>query len=245
VKLPNGDCLHAKNLTNDPTGLMNRTDDEIKTMIRDGVRPSATGDEPLNPIMPYYVFHNMKESDLDAIVQYLRTVPAVEHEVPRSSASFDVPAAANPLDPDTIPMPADDFAERESALRGRYLAAESGLCIECHTPHEQGADVLDPAKFFTGGEEFPIGLPAAPVSANLTSDEETGLGTWSAEDIVKVLKEGVDDEGKGICPPMPGGPMGAYGGLTESDALDIANYIKSLPAKENSIADMCSWPPEM
>src|SRR5688572_7831280 len=30
IKLPNGDCLHSRNLTNDPTGLKNRSDAEIK-----------------------------------------------------------------------------------------------------------------------------------------------------------------------------------------------------------------------
>ena len=46
-----------------------------------------------------------------------------------------------------------------------------------------------------------------------------------------------------ICPPMPVGPQGAYGGLTDGDALDIANYIKSLPPAVNFIADMCTFPP--
>lgn len=243
VELPTGECLHSRNLTNDETGLKNRSDDEIKTMIRDGIRPSATGDEALHPIMPYYVFANTKDEDLDAIVAYLRTIPAVEHAIPRSDELFEVEAPANPLDPDTIPMPADDYPEFESALRGRYLATQSGLCIECHTPHEQGADVLDPEKYFQGGEEFDLGLPAIPVSKNLTSDEATGLGEWSAEEIVAVLKDAVDKNGDGLCPPMPAGPMAAYGGLTDDDALDIANYLKSLPAIENEVVDMCTWPP--
>jgi len=243
VELPTGECLHSRNLTNDETGLKNRTDDEIKTMIRDGIRPSATGDEALHPIMPYYVFANTADEDLDAIVAYLRTIPAVEHALPRSDELFAVEAPANPLDPDTIPMPADDYPEFESAVRGRYLTTQVGLCIECHTPHEQGADVLDPDKFFQGGEAFDLGLPAIPVSKNLTSDE-TGLAEWTVEDIVKLLKEGIDKNGDGACPPMPVGPMAAYGGLTDDDALDIANYLKSLPAIENEIADMCTWPPQ-
>jgi hypothetical protein len=245
IALPNGDCLNSRNLTNDETGLKNRTDDEIKTMIRDGIRPSATGDVPLFPVMPYYVFHNMKDEDLDAIVAFLRTVPAVAHEVPRSGDEFQLPGPANPLDPDLIPMPADDYPEYDSAMRGRYLATESGVCIECHTEHTMGSpDVLDTSKFFAGGESFDIGLPVVPVSANLTSDPTTGLGDWTVDDILTVLKEGKDKDGMGICPPMPAGPMGGYGGLKPDDALDIANYIKSLPPIENAIDDMCSFPPQ-
>jgi mono/diheme cytochrome c family protein len=244
-QLPNGHCLHTRNLTNDETGLKNRTDDEIKTMIKDGIRPTATGDEALFPAMPYYVFHNMRDEDLDAIVAYLRTVPAVEHAVPRSDEEFRVPGAAAPIDPELIPMPADDYPERASALRGRYLAGQVGICMECHTQHTMDpAMLLDMDKVFAGGEEFDIGLPTVPISKNLTSDSDTGLGEWEAADIVKVLKEGKDKNGDGICPPMPVGPMGPFGGLTDADALDIANFIKSLPPIVNEIDDVCVFPPQ-
>jgi len=44
-RLENGSCLNAPNLTNHETGLLNRTDAEIKRMIKDGLRPAATGEE--------------------------------------------------------------------------------------------------------------------------------------------------------------------------------------------------------
>jgi cytochrome c553 len=160
---------------------------------------------------------------------------------------FDVPVHATYLDPATIPTPAPTFAEAASAMRGRYLATEAGVCIECHTQHNPPAMppnpiVLDPAKYFSGGEMFPLGFPVVPVSKNLTSDAVTGLANWSPTDIVNALKQGKDRDGKGICPPMPVGPMGAFGGLSNEDALDIANYIKSLPPIANRIDDMCSFP---
>jgi hypothetical protein len=245
VKLPNGDCLNSRNLTNDATGLKKFSDEEIKTMIRDGMLPPKDGvEQALNPVMPYYVFHNMTPDDLDAIVAFLRSVPAVEHDVPANGDSFVVPHPANYLDLSTIPAPKTSFPEYESAVRGRYLATQAGVCIECHTKHNDPGsdDVLMTDKFFAGGEQFDLGLPVTPVSLNLTSDDDTGLGKWTADDIVKVLLQGVDDEGKGICPPMPVGPMGAFGGLTHDDATDIANYIKSLPAIVNKIDDQCTWP---
>src|SRR5579863_817770 len=105
IQLPTGDALPTRNLTNDPTGLMNRTDDEIKNMFQNGVRPTATGSDALNPVMPYYVFHNMDADDADAIVAYLRTVPGVNNSIPRRAASFDVPAPAPPLDVTKLPAP--------------------------------------------------------------------------------------------------------------------------------------------
>ena len=244
VQLENEACLHSRNLTNDETGLANRTDDEIKKMIRDGIRPSSTGDVALSPVMPYYVFHNITDADMNAIVAYLRTVPAVAHEVPRSAMVFEVPAPANYLTDAAIPMPMDGYAEMERALRGRYLATESGACIECHTKHIQGdPNVIDYTKFFAGGEEYAIGLPTVPIAKNLTSDTETGLGSWTPEEIVAALLEGKDKDGAGICPPMPVQPMAPYTGLDPEDALDIAHYIKSLPPIVNAIDDVCTFPP--
>jgi mono/diheme cytochrome c family protein len=244
ARLENGSCLNTRNLTNHETGLANRSDDEIKQMLTRGLRPSATGDVALFPVMPYYVFANLSDADLDAIVAYLRTVPAIEHDVPRSGVEFEIPAPANPLPQSAIPMPGSDYPERQAAIRGRYLAAEAGVCLECHTRHVMGSpDVLELDAVFQGGERFEIGLPVTPVSKNLTSDAQTGLGEWSVEDIVRVLKEGTDKAGDGICPPMPAGPMGNYVRLKDADALDIAHYIKSLPPAVNAVEDLCTWPP--
>jgi hypothetical protein len=240
-----GQALGSRNLTNDATGLKNRSDDEIKNMFRNGVRPTATGSEPLNPFMPYYVLHNVTDADADAIVAYLRTVPAVANEIPRRGTAFDVPAAAPPLDYAKLPLPAETFPEKASATRGRYLTL---ICVECHTKHLMGADtVLDETKLFAGGEDFSAvyasSLMIKPVSKNITSHATSGLGTWTTADIEKVLKQGIAKDGTGICPPMPVGPMGAFGGLTAMDTTDIANYIKSLPPIDNTIVDMCVFPP--
>jgi len=244
AQLENGSCLNTRNLTNHETGLLNRTDEEIKRMIREGIRPAVTGDEPLSPVMPYYVLHNMSDDDLNAVVAYLRTVPGVEHAIPRSGVEFEVPAPANLLDPSRVPMPMQGYADTPAALRGRYLAGEVGICLECHTRHTMGdPNVLDYDGIFAGGEEFEVGLPVTPVSKNITSDAETGLGQWSVDDIVTAVLQGKDKDGAGLCPPMPAGPMGAFGGLKPEDVRDIAHYLKSLPPVSNAIDDMCTFPP--
>lgn len=243
IATPGGN-LGSRNLTNDETGLKSRTNQEIKDMFMKGERPGATK-AYLSPVMPYYILHNMTESDADAVVAYLRTVPAVVNMIPQRAAIFDVPAAAPALPLAAIPTPATTFPDRASALRGRYLAAQAGFCLECHTKHlEPGpttTTVLDETKIFAGGEDFSalFGGALKSVSKNLTS-HATGLAEWTATDIVKVLKEGKAKDGTGICPPMP---TGAFAHLLDQDALDIANYIKSLPPIDNTIVDMCVFPP--
>ena len=249
VKLPNGDALPSRNLTPDKaTGLGSFTAAQIKHMFMDGMVPADGGTAALNSVMPYYVFHNMASGDADAIVAYLQSIPAVNNPLPARSAAFDVPDPSDYLDPATIPTPAASYPQKDSALRGRYLATEIGLCIECHTPHLQGGSkAIDTSKYFWGGEDFSNffagTLNIHPVSANLTSDPTTGIGGWTAAQVTTVLLQGKDDHGDGICPPMPAGPTGAYGGLTTQDAQDIANYILSLPPAVNDVPDMCSWPP--
>jgi hypothetical protein len=51
------------------------TDVEIKRAITEGVRKDGS---PLKPPMGYEFYKNMTGDDLDAIVAYLRTVPAKE-----------------------------------------------------------------------------------------------------------------------------------------------------------------------
>jgi hypothetical protein len=246
-----GCLLASRNLTNDETGLKNRTDADIKAMILDGRRPAATGDEALFPIMPYYVFHNMKPEDADAIVAYLRVIPGVNNPVPRRNPMFDIPAPAPALPVAKIPAVPADYAQKESAERGKYLTSQVGLCIECHTQHLMPGPgvmtVLNEDKLFQGGEDFsgffPPQLMFRIVSKNITSDPTTGIGNLTAADIVKVLKQGTKKDGKPVCPPMPAGPMGPYGGLTDGDAMDIANYIKSLAPKVNDTGMNVCMPP--
>jgi mono/diheme cytochrome c family protein len=243
--LPGGARLPAPNLTPDPSGLQYRSPEEIKRMFLDGVRTTAVATEALNPIMPYHVFHNMSAPDADAIVAYLRSIPAVDNLLAGRSPELDVSAPAEYLDMSTVPAPAAGYAQAESALRGRYLATQAGRCIDCHTRRAAGRQPLDTSRFFQGGLDlsaFLGGLDIAPISANLTSDAVTGLGRWTSNDIVTALKIGKDQGGEGICPPMPVGPMAAYGGLTMADATDIANYIKWLPAAVSYIPDTCAWP---
>jgi mono/diheme cytochrome c family protein len=68
------------NLTPDKeTGLGNWTSAQIVTAIRTGVRPDG---RILSPVMPWRGYANLTESDAAAITAYLKSLPAVEHQVP-------------------------------------------------------------------------------------------------------------------------------------------------------------------
>jgi mono/diheme cytochrome c family protein len=242
--------LNASNLTPDPTtGIGNWTDDQVKSAFLDGI---DNNNKSLFPVMPYFVFHNMTADDANAVVAYLRSLPAISNTI--APRNFNYAPAAPPLPvadiPDTtLPTTDPNYA---SAERGKYLAATTGACIECHTIHLNGApgsQVLDTTKLFAGGEDFPIaelGLPQPPFpndiySANVTPDS-TGIMGWTAQNVVDVLHKGTDKNGVPLCPPMPFGTamsMGDYGGLTPQDSLDIGNYITTLAPIAQDNGQLC------
>jgi mono/diheme cytochrome c family protein len=240
----------SKNLTPDPeTGLGDWSDDEIKNAMLNGMDNEG---EPLFAIMPYYVLHNMSEEDADAIVAYLRSIPAVEQEIPeREELGFEV-TAASPVPAEMIPdttLPTTD-EDYEAAVQGKYLAGNIGICMECHTAAAMAPVPIDVKGLFAGGREFvaaEIGLPSPPfpeviVSHNVTPDK-TGIAGFTPEQVRTVLKQGTDEEGDGICPPMPSGPMGAFANLTDEDALAIGVYLTTIEPIANPIKSVCTPPP--
>lgn len=241
-------AISAPNLTPDATGLQTWTDDQIKNAFQNGV--DADG-QPLFPIMPYFVFHNMNADDADAVVAYLRSIPAVHNEIPeRQPLGFPFTQPAQPIPANAIPnttLPASD-PHYQNAVHGRYLAAMAGVCIECHSKPNQGPVPVHLDSLFAGGRGFgasELGLPAPPFpdviySANITPDA-SGIHDFTPEDVRRLLQQGIDEEGHGICPPMPVGPFGAFGGLTDADALDLGWYVTTLPPIANTVPH-CSPP---
>ena len=76
-------------------------------------------------------------------------------------------------------------------------------------------------------------------SSNITPAHVTGIGGWTAADIVRAMKDGIDKNGAPRCQPMPFGPMGGYGRLSDEDALDIATYILGLPEIDKFTEGSC------
>ena len=76
-----GGVVYPPNLTPDPeTGLGKWSDGEIIRAFRHG---QSRDGRPLVPIMPWPSYAAITESDAQAVVAFLRTVPAVRHQAPR------------------------------------------------------------------------------------------------------------------------------------------------------------------
>jgi len=124
-------------------------------------------------------------------------------------------------------------AHAESQIdRGKYLVTLAG-CNDCHTPGYFFGKP-DMARYLGGSEvafEIP-GVGAFP-GRNITPDKETGIGNWTAEQIVTALQQGKRPDGRTLAPIMP---YHAFSYLTKEDAFAIAAFLQSIPPVKNEIA---------
>lgn len=210
----------ASNITPDPdTGIGRWRDGDIKKLLTTGIRPDGV---QVAPIMPFNFYKGITPRDLDAVVAYLKSVPAVKNQVP--TPVYKVPVTGAPY-PDAQ-KPITEAAMRDPLVRGRYLAA-IGHCMECHTPMIQGRHEFDTA-LGKGGREF-AGPWGVSVSANITSSKKSGLGDADGATIKRAIIQGIGKDGRKLKPPMA---FAAYARMTDQDLDALVAWVRSLPPKD-------------
>jgi mono/diheme cytochrome c family protein len=209
----------ASNITPDKeTGIGNWSEAELKSFLVTGVRPNGV---PVVPLMPTAYYKALTEQDLDAVVAYIRSIPAVKNRTPP-------PEYRMPLQQETPPgaekqTQASDLAD--PVKRGNYLAT-IGHCLECHTPMEQGVHQFS-TRLGAGGREFP-GPWGVSVSRNITSDTAAGIGAWTDDEIRRAITQGIHRDGSMLKPPMG---YDYYARMTDQDVDAIVAWLRTLPAK--------------
>ncbi len=84
--------------------------------------------------------------------------------------------------------------------RGAYLARITG-CIGCHTPRTRDG-VLE-ARLLSGGDHPIAGNLGRFFPPNITPDQATGLGAWTAADIARAIRTGRTPDGRILSSAMP------------------------------------------
>ena len=155
------------------------------------------------------------------------------------------------------------MSDKSELERGRYLVMSSG-CDDCHSPKimtPQGpvidstrrlsghpADMklpeiktseLAPGKWIMGTQDLTAwaGLWGVSFAVNLTPDSATGIGAWTPELFMKILRSGKFmgiEAGRPILPPMP---WQNFKNMTDEDLTAIFTYLKSLPPISNKVPD--------
>ena len=219
----------SANITPDKeTGIGSWSDAEIKRALTHGDRPARgplAGQALAAPMAPNF-FKALLPGDLDAIVAYLRSVPAVRNALP-------APIYRGPMPHQPFAVADRGFIEgdlRDTVRRGEYLAT-IGHCLECHTPSNRGVLQFDTALGAGGRPFLPAfvkGLPEAwkgAVSRNVTSDAERGLGAWSDAEIKRAITQGVGRDGRRLQEPMP---YAWYAGMRDDDLDAVVAYLRTL-----------------
>jgi mono/diheme cytochrome c family protein len=154
--------------------------------------------------------------------------------------------AADPLEGRELVEPATGQAAPEALAgeyppeqveQGRYLVGLLG-CGNCHTDGAL-AGKPNPARLLAGSatgiarsDPTSVSYPGVVFPANLTPDDETGIGKWSLEQIDTMLRSGTNRHGQRTLPVMP---WPNYTQLRPEDTEAIAMYLKSLPPVKHKV----------
>lgn len=127
---------------------------------------------------------------------------------------------------------AAEITPEQKVARGRVIAYSSG-CNDCHTPGFFYGNP-DTMRLLSGSELGWEGPWGVTYPRNLTPDMETGIGSWTEEDIVTAFRQGHRPDKSPLLPPMP---WPAYSHMSDDDAYALAAYIKSIPPIKHKAPD--------
>ncbi len=122
-------------------------------------------------------------------------------------------------------------AVKDSAMiaRGRYLVTGPSHCMGCHNPIEQ-QNAIRAGEFQNLEGGFVFDLPLGKIyTPNLTSDSETGIGSFSDEQIARAVRYGIGHDGRALFPVMN------FQNLTDEDLTAIVSFLRTLPPVKKKV----------
>jgi cytochrome c oxidase cbb3-type subunit 2 len=125
----------------------------------------------------------------------------------------------------------DARARADPVRRGQYLVRTLG-CVYCHSPVDQERRLI-PGLLMAGGLRIGVEPFGVYFSGNLTSDTETGLGTWSDDEIKRVITQGILKDGTRLLPyPMD---WSSFASMSGDDLNAIVAYLRTIPPVSNKV----------
>lgn len=212
--------IYTRNITPDKeTGIGNLSDAELARTLYYGVGSDGRA------IFDFMPFHNISESDMQAILSYIRTQPPVHNKIPENDYTVLGRAIKAFLIKPTGPTGAipKTISPDTTAAYGAYMVNSLGNCSGCHTKRDMmtGAYI---GEHLAGGNEFDE-KGFKYITPNLTPDSSGRIFSWTFENFKARFRLGKVDKNS----PMP---WNSYKQMTDDELKAIFNYLKSVkPAK--------------
>jgi mono/diheme cytochrome c family protein len=215
IDAPPMGMLYAPNITTGKGSVIKDFEPiDFVRIIRHGIKK----DGRRAVVMPSEDYWNFPDSDIGAVIAYVKSMPPVDRETRDHEPGFLARALLLTGEIKFAHEKIDHSAERPMAQPGptkEWGAVLIGTCIGCH------------GEGLSGGK-IPGGDPEWPESRNITPDEATGIGKWDYATFTKALREGTRPDGTKLNPLMP---WQAYKGMEEDDVRAVWEYLRSVPAK--------------
>jgi mono/diheme cytochrome c family protein len=219
----------APNITPDPaTGSGTWSDDQLARAIREGI---GHDDRTLFPMMPYENYRYMSDEDLASVVVYIRSLPPIHRELPKSEVIFPVRYLVRSV-PQPIADPVSAPSLSDQTQWGKYLVTLGG-CQDCHTPHEKGQPLAG-MEFAGSGVMKAAWGEAAP--ANITLDP-SGISYYDESLFLQVIRTGY----VGARPLSSIMPFNLGKSIADDDLKAIFAYLRTVPQVKHRVDN--SLPP--
>jgi mono/diheme cytochrome c family protein len=216
--------IYSSNITPDPeTGIGSWSADDFYGAMHTGRFPDGG---LIYPAMPFGSYTKVTRADSDAIFAYLRSVPPVHQPNRPHDLNFPYNNRSLILGWRTLFFDEGEYVPDTTKSaewnRGAYLVQGLGHCAMCHSPiNALGGN--SQSKAFEGGL-IPMQNWYAP---SLTSNKEAGLGDWSLDEIVQLLRNGISRRGA-VYGPMAEVTFNSLQYLSDADVRAMAIFLQSL-----------------
>lgn len=232
--------MYSSNITPDAkTGIGGYSFADFDQAVRHGY---AKDKGSLYPAMPFPSYARVSEQDMQDLYAYFtKGVQPVENQVQANDIPWPL-SMRWPLSiwralfaPDAAKVQQSAEAAAPTAdakLRGAYLVEGLGHCGSCHTARS----VTMAEKALTGSEDLYLAGGTAPIDgwiAKSLRGDNDGLGRWSEDDIVALLKTGRNSH-TAVFGGMSDVVQHSTQHMSDGDLKAMAVYLKSLPPAKSS-----------
>jgi mono/diheme cytochrome c family protein len=132
---------------------------------------------------------------------------------------------------DALSARRDQAATADPVRHGRRLVNTLG-CMDCHSPLRPDGGIIEEFRL-AGGQRWRLNPYGDFVTANLTSDKDTGLGAMTDDEFRRALTRGIRRDGSRMLPfPMP---WTSYANLHDTDVAGLLAYLRTVPPVSNRI----------